>query len=128
MLVAALAYFVLGALWYARPVFGTMWAAAGGLEIPEGQRPNPSIFLMPLVGSLLSAIALGMIATATGTDTLGEGLVLGIVVAVGFAISIALVTALFESHKPNRMVWGAVNAGYYAVGNLIAAAIIGAWP
>jgi hypothetical protein len=35
---------------------------------------------------VLSAIALGMIAAASDTDTFEEGIVLGLVVAVGFAI------------------------------------------
>jgi hypothetical protein len=35
VLVAAVAYFVLGALWYAPPVFGKVWAAAGGFDLPE---------------------------------------------------------------------------------------------
>ena len=127
VLVAAIAYFVLGALWYARPVFGRMWAEAGGLEMPEGQRPNPAVFVTPLIGSVLSAIALGIIAALTGTDTFGEGIVLGIVVAVGFAISISMVTAVFEANKPNRMTWGAVNAGYHVVGNIVAAVIVAVW-
>jgi hypothetical protein len=128
VLVAALAYFAIGALWYAPPVFGKVWAAAGGFALPEpGTRPNPAIYLTPLVGSLLSAIALGMIAKASGTDTFEEGIVLGLVVAVGFAISIALVTAQFETSKPKPMVWGAVNGGYHVVGNLLAAIIVASW-
>jgi hypothetical protein len=43
-----------------------------------------------------------MIAAASGTDTVEEGIVLGLVVAVGFAISIAFVTAQFETQKPSR--------------------------
>ena len=127
VIVAALAYFALGAIWYAPPVFGKIWMAAGGMEIPEGQRPPPTIYLVPLVGSLLSAIALGVIAVTTGTDTVSEGLMLGILVAVGFAIPIALVTATFETNKPKPMVWGAVNGGYHVVGNLIAAVILAVW-
>ncbi|MGH9193045.1 MAG: hypothetical protein ACRDZ0_11320, partial [Acidimicrobiales bacterium] len=75
----------------------------------------------------LSAIALGMLAEATSTDTVGEGLVLGIVAAVGFALAIAMVTATFETSKPRPMVWGAVTAGYHALGLIVAAMIIGAW-
>ena len=128
VLVAALAYFAIGALWYAPPVFGRVWAEAGGLPTPDpSSRPSPAIYLTPLIGSLLSAIALGMIAKASGTDTFEEGIVLGLVVAVGFAISIAFVTAQFESEKPKPMVWGAVNGGYHVVGNLIAAIIVASW-
>jgi hypothetical protein len=128
VLVAALAYFAIGAVWYAPPVFGRMWMAAGGMEMPEaGTRPSPAIYLTPLIGSLLSAVALGMLAEASETDTFGEGVVLGLVVAIGFAVSIAFVTAQFESQKPKPMVWGAVNAGYHVVGSLIAAIIIASW-
>ena len=128
VLVAALAYFAIGALWYAPPVFGKMWMAAGGMAIPEaGTRPSPAIYLTPLVGSLLSAIALGMLAEATDTETLQQGIALGLVVAIGFAVSITFVTAQFESEKPKPMVWGAVNAGYHVVGNLVAAIIIASW-
>jgi len=128
VIVAAIAYFAIGALWYAPPVFGNVWMAAGGItrEQTEGG-PGAAVYAVPLIGSVLAAIAIGMLAEATGTDTLGEGLVLGAVVAVGFAFSIALVTATFETTKPKPMVWGAVNAGYHMVGSLVAAAIIGAW-
>jgi hypothetical protein len=128
VIVAALAYFVLGALWYAPPVMGKTWMAAGGMETPaDDRRPGAGIYVVPLVGSVLSAVALGMLAEATGTDTVGEGFVLGVVVAIGFALAIALVTATFESNKPKPMVWGAINAGYHALGIIVAALIIGAW-
>ena len=86
VIVAALAYFAIGAVWYAPSVFGKAWMAAGGLAMPEaGTRPSPAIYLTPLIGSVLSAVALGMLAKATGTDTLEEGIALGLVVAIGFA-------------------------------------------
>ena len=126
VIVAAIAYFAVGALWYSPVAFGNTWMEAGGLNL-KGDGPGAAIYAVPLIGSLLSAIALGMLAEATGTDTLGEGLVLGVVAAVGFAFAISLVTATFESTKPKPMVWGAINAGYHIVGILVAAAIIGAW-
>ena len=128
VIVAAIAYFAIGAIWYARPVFGKIWGDAGGFELPErGEGPGAAIFVTPLIGSVLSAIALAMIADATGTDTFAESIALGVVVAIGFAVSISLVTAQFESQKPRPMVWGAVNAGYHVVGTLVAAIIIANW-
>ncbi len=127
VLVGAVAYFVIGAVWYARPVFGKAWMEASGTQMPaEGERPGPAIFVVPLLGSILSAIALGMLALASATDTVGEGIVLGLVVGVGFALAIAFVTATFESDKPNQVVWGAINGGYHLVGNVVAAILIAA--
>lgn len=128
VIVAALAYFAVGAVWYAPPVFGNMWMGAGGTTREQADEgPGPAVYAVPLIGSVLSAIALGMLAAVSGTDTLSEGIVLGFVAAVGFALSISLVTATFESTKPKPMLWGAVNAGYHIVGTVIAGAIIGAW-
>lgn len=128
VVVAAIAYFAIGAIWYARPVFGTIWGDAGGFPLPErGEGPGAAIFVTPLIGSVLAAIALAMIAKATDTDTFVEGIALGLIVAIGFAVSISLVTAQFESQKPKPLVWGAVNAGYHAVGTLIAAIVVASW-
>ena len=128
VLVAAIAYFAIGALWYAPPVFGRVWGDAGGFALPErGERPSAAIYVTPLIGSILSAVALGLLAATTDTDSFIEGIALGLVVAIGFAVPISLVTAQFESQKPKPMVWGAVNAGYHVVGNLVAAIIIASW-
>jgi hypothetical protein len=48
-------------------------------------------------------------------------------VGIGFAVSIAAVTATFESTKPKPGVWGAINAGYHLVGILAAAVILAVW-
>jgi uncharacterized membrane protein len=109
-------------------VLGNRWLAAGGQPDPaEGDGPGAAVYAVPFVGSLLAAIALGMITEATRTDTVGEGIVLGLVVGIGFAVSIAAVTATFESTKPKPGVWGAINAGYHLVGILAAAVILAVW-
>ena len=46
VIVAALAYFVIGALWYAPPVFGKAWMAAGGMTVEPGDGPGPAISLV----------------------------------------------------------------------------------
>lgn len=128
VLVAALAYFAIGAVWYAPPLFGKTWAAAGGLATPDpGTRPSPAIYVTPLVGSVLASVALGMLAEATGSDTLQRGIVLGLVCGIGFAVSITFVTAQFESEKPEPMVWGAITAGYHALGILVVAILVATW-
>ena len=48
----------------------------GGMEMPaDDQRPGSGIYVVPLVGSVLSAVALSMLAEDHGDgDTVGEGI------------------------------------------------------
>ena len=128
VIVAAIAYFAIGAVWYAPPVLGKTWMAAGGITVeqteggPGGGGLRRAARRQPALGDRARHARGG-----DGNRHAGRGLVLGAVIAVGFALAISFVTATFESTKPKPMVWGAVNAGYHIVGNLVAAAIIGAW-
>ena len=54
VIVAALAYFAIGAVWYAPPAFGRAWMAAGGMTVEPGDGPGAAIFAVPLIGSVLS--------------------------------------------------------------------------
>ena len=63
----------------------------------------------------------------TGTDTATEGVVLGLVVGIGYAAAILLTTAAFEFAKPRRWTWGVIDASYHVVGLLIAGIVIALW-
>ena len=125
VLVATLAYFVLGALWYSPMLFGKRWMRAAGIAEPaEGEGPGPAIYLMPLISSLLASVALAMIARAMNASGAGDGLELGLIVGLGFVISVMLTTATFETHKPEPWVWFALTAGYHFVGVILASIIV----
>ena len=127
-IVAALVYFVLGGIWFAPPLFGRAWAAAAGMQMPgEGEGPGAGIYAAPLIGTLLASIATAMIASGTESTTLGDGLVLGIVLGIGFVVSLMGTTIAFETTKPNPAMWGVITAGYHFVGIVAVALIVSAW-
>jgi hypothetical protein len=68
VIVATIAFFALGALWYAPPVLGRAWQRASGAESPEGQRPGIAYYIGPLFTCFLSTVATAMFAMATATD------------------------------------------------------------
>lgn len=127
VIIAAVAFFALGGLWYSNVLFGKQWTEAVGWEVPEGERPPLTLYLMPLATCLVSAIALAIVAAATGTDTFGEAIVLGIVAGLGIAGMALLVTGFFDPKKPKPMVWVAITSGYHLVGLSIVAVIVALW-
>jgi hypothetical protein len=126
VLVATVAYFALGGLWYAAPVFGRAWQRAGGIEIPEGQSPGAKYYVGPLLTCFVSSIATAMLAFATASATVAEGLVLGIVVGVGFALPLSILGGMFDQ-KPEPGVYVAISAGYHLVGLMIVGVIVSVW-
>jgi hypothetical protein len=126
VLVAAIAYFALGGIWYSPAVFGKLWMRSAGIEAPE-QTQAAEFYVIPFLTCLLASIAAGMLAAATGSDTASEGIVLGLVTGLGIAFSALFVTGFFDPQKPQAMVWVAVVSGYHVVGLMIAGVILSVW-
>lgn len=126
VIVATIAYFAFGALWFAQATFGKAWARSLGWD-PEGQSPGIALYIGPLITCLVATIAVAMLAAATGSDTFGEGVVLGVVVGVGVAAAVLFVTGIFDPKKPEPRTWFAITAGYHLVGLLIASVIVSIW-
>ena len=128
VIVATIVYYGLGAFWYSRKVFGDRWAKSIGWNAAEAEPPaSAAFYILPFFGYLVIVIAIGMLAVATGTDTLAEGLVLGVVLGVLFAGSIFFTTAKFEPTKPEPMSWFVISGGYAAVGIVLAAVVLSVW-
>lgn len=124
VVVAGLAYFVLGALWYTNALFGRQYRTALGIDPESQQSPDPMLLVTNLVGWLVSAVALGLIVVAVGADTLLEGAVLGLVVGVGIVGTQMLVTTTYEGRGSALF---KVNAPYMLIGYVVMGAILAVW-
>lgn len=128
VVVGAVVYFVIGALWFAPQVFGKPWMAAIGWD-ESRPRPemNPVSYAGPAIFYLVSAIATGLLAAATGTDNLTEGITLGLVVGLGYALVVTTTDAVFDPNKPKPWTWFAISGAYHVLSLALVGAIIGAW-
>jgi hypothetical protein len=128
VIIGAIIYFALGALWYSPVLFGRQWQRAIGWD-PERTPPEmkATTYVVPFVAYLVMAIAVGLLAAATGTDTIAEGVILGLVLAIGLSLMHTLVDATFDPNRPEPWTWFGINGSYNAIGLFIVAVVVAAW-
>jgi hypothetical protein len=117
VIVGAAIYFFLGALWYSRPLFANQWQAAIGWDAsrPEPQT-NPMTYVVPALLYLIAGVAMAILAGALGVETLTDGLVLGLITGLGFALPMVGVEATFDPNKPKPMAWFLITVAYHLIG------------
>lgn len=128
VIVGGIVYFALGALWYSNVLFARQWQRSIGWD-PERTPPQMSAttYVIPLIAYIVMAAAVGMIAAAAGSDNLGEGIVLGLVLGIGLSLMHTLIDATFDPNKPEPWTWFAINGSYHALGLLLVAVIVSVW-
>lgn len=117
VVVGALAYFILGALWFT-PLFGRAYDRAVGFDRPAGHRFPLIYYVMPLVGSALPAAAAGILVSALGLTSVADAVVLGVVVGAGYSAAVSFTNAVLPV-VPRPLLLGAVTAGYHLVGSVL---------
>jgi hypothetical protein len=123
VLVAAIAAFVLGGIWYG-PLFGKMWLQASGMTAEKVKQGNAAMIYG--ISFVLTAVAAAVLSRF-----IGAGAGPGAGAAAGFGIGAALVSTMlgvfyqFE-HRPAAH-W-LVNGAYATAAFTLMGAIIGVWP
>ena len=123
VVVAAVAAFALGAIWFAPPVFGNAWLAALGKPKEEMGMPASAMglsFVVTLVICLTMAMILTRmpLTTTMGAARLGFAIGAGIV-AMGMASDFAF------TKWPRKLYW--IQASYHVVMMTLIGTILGAW-
>jgi Protein of unknown function (DUF1761) len=124
VIVAALAYFIIGAVWYSNALFAKQYRAALGITEGSGT-PAASLLIINFVGWLVAAIALGLVSLGIGADSAGDGAVLGLVVGVGFVLSHLVVTLAFDTTRDYSLAW--ISGLYYVIGFVVMGVILAVW-
>jgi predicted transporter len=124
VLIAAIAAFLLGGIWYSHSLFGKRWLQEIGLTPETVDKAHMTkTFVVTFVLQVIAAFALAMIL---GSDSSWlNGLHLGLLVGLCWVATAYGITYLFEQRSLCIFM---INAGYYIVSYIIMGTIIGAWP
>lgn len=128
VIVASLAYFSLGALWYSKVLFAKRWIADLKLDVndPNAKKGMGLMFGGSLVLMFVQTVAIAILANRLDIVGAGwlSGLKLGAFTGCCFCAATVGVNYLYEK-KPLSLFL--INGGYAIAGNMIAAVIICVW-
>ena len=127
ILVAALAYFILGAVWYSKALFGTKWARLVKLDMSNPDLKKGMGKMMVSTFILIFIICFGLslvIRMVKFDDTYLYGIKLGLLTGFAFATTAVSITYVYENKPANLYL---INSGYHVIGHVLAATILVLW-
>src|ERR1700730_17921674 len=125
VVVAAVVYWVLGAVWYA-VLFGKAWMAFEHITEEQARSmPNPWLpYVISFLLNVLIAFVLAQLIAWRSATTAARGAALGIFIWIGFVGPTTYTTYMYEM-RPSGLF--AINEFYPLVGLCLMGAILGAW-
>jgi hypothetical protein len=126
VLVAAIAYFALGAIWYNKGVFGTKWATGHGLNMndPEARKGAGKIMIFSFLCFILITIALAFLVVKLNLTVFMSGVKLGLITGVGFSWMAIAISYLYTK-KPTSI--HVIDGLYHVLGQIVASIILCLW-
>jgi hypothetical protein len=124
VVVAVIAQFGLGFLWYSQALFGKRWLGALGRTTQDMQQnASPAPWIVVALSSVVSAVFVSAVADWAGAETVADGLVVG--VYVGFVVALAVAAGHLFEQRARPLVL--INAGHELVRFLLIGLVIGAF-
>ena len=127
ILVATIAYFMLGALWYSKALFGTKWARLLKIDTsnPDLRKGMGGMMISTFVLILIVCFGLEtLIVKVNFAQGLTYGIKLGLLTGLAFATTAVSINYVYE-RKPTNLYL--ITNGYHVVGHVIAATILVLW-
>ena len=122
--VAALVYWLLGAVWFA-VLFGKSWLALEHITPEQASGMNPiAPYIISFILNLVIAFVLAQLCAWRNANTAARGAALGILIWIGFLGPVTYTTYMYEM-RPKQLF--AINEFYPLVGLCLMGAILGAW-
>lgn len=124
VLVAAIAYWLLGAVWFAM-LFSKPWMALEGMTEAKAMGMNPVVpYVVSFALNLLIALVLAQLCAWRNASTAARGASLGVLLWIGLIGPTTYTTYMYEM-RPYPLFL--INEGYVLVGFCLMGAILGAW-
>lgn len=124
LLGAAVAKFILGALWYSPLLFLKSWMKAAGVKEGQMKEGMPKAMISEFIGNLVLAFVLAHAIHYAKPTALGFALMVGFFNWLGFVLTVQMGGVFYEG-KPLK--WLFINSSYLLLALLGMSAILYTW-
>lgn len=124
VVVATIAWFAFSAIWYSIPPLSKAWANAAGVDTTGDGPPLVLLFIPTLIGYFVTTIVIGLLVAGVGADTVSDGIILGVVLGIGFGTVGALVNQVYENKGSSYFLINGLNS---VIAFAIVATILAVW-
>jgi hypothetical protein len=126
VLASAAAYFMLGAVWYSKSLFGSKWAELVGLNMnnPDKNKGMAKMMAGTFLLIIIACIGIAMLVYRLDLLVLSSALKLGFTTGICFATTAVAISFIYES-RPTGLYF--IDCGYHLAGHIIAAIILVMW-
>lgn len=125
VIVSTITFAVLGGLYFT-VIVATPYRVALGNERRELPQPGPIFIVGPLVSSLVVVITSAVLLRALSVESLGDGIVFGLIVGVGYLVAQTMNIAI-NPNFPRPFLYTLINAPYFLVCTVVASVILTLW-
>lgn len=122
---STIVFAVLGGLYFS-VIVAKPYKIALGNEDRELPRPGPLFIVGPLISSLVVVITTAILLRALDITALGDGIVFGLLVGIGYLVAQTLNIAI-NPHFPRPLLYTLINAPYFIVCAVVAAVVLTLW-
>lgn len=126
VLLATFALQALGALWFMAVIPKAYGIALGRSDL-AGRKPEPLFIVGPLVCGAVVTVTNAVLLRAMGVTSMGNAILFATLVGIGYLVATVCNVAI-NPNIPRPLLYGAVNAPFFLLSNIVTCAILVALP
>lgn len=124
VVIAVVAYMIIGVIWYAPGVFGKTWMRLLRFKEKDVRKGMANKYVGSVISGLVLALVLASFMGLAKAEGVANGVLVGLLSWVGFVATTSFITAIYEN-RPAGLYF--IDAGYHLVSMVVMGAIIGAF-
>jgi hypothetical protein len=125
VLVAAVASALIGGVWFG-VVVAKPYLVALGRENEPASKPGALTFAGPMAAGAVIVVTSAVLLRALGVETLGDGILFGLIVGVGYLVSMTFTIAI-NPNFPRPVFYTLLNAPSFLLSSVVASIILTLW-